>query len=46
MTTADANTRKAQERARKRAAGFVKVEVWVKPEHAQKVREYVRKLSR
>lgn len=46
MTATDANTRKAAERARKRAAGLVKVEVWVKPEHAQKVRDYARKLPR
>ena len=45
MTATDANTRKAQERARKRAEGLVKIEIWVKPEHAQKVRDYVRKLK-
>lgn len=32
--------RKRAERERKRAAGLVPVQVWVRPENAQRVREY------
>ena len=39
-------TRKAQERARKRAEGLKPLEVWAKPEHHAKIRAYVERLSR
>ena len=35
-----ATARKRAERERKRESGLVRVEVWVRPEHAQRVREY------
>lgn len=37
MTATPAKDRKAAERARKRAAGLVQLEVWVRPEHATTV---------
>lgn len=36
--------RKRAERERKREAGLVPVQVWVRPEHAQAVREYADRL--
>ena len=40
-----ANERKAQERKRKREAGLVPLEVWVKPEHVAAVRHYIERLQ-
>ena len=42
--TSDANTRKAQERARKRALGLVKLELWLPTHLHDKVRQYAEKL--
>ena len=42
--TADAKTRKAQERARKRALGLVKLELWLPPSLHDKVRQHAEKL--
>jgi len=39
-TASNALARKRRERERKRREGLVRVEVWVRPEHAQRVREY------
>lgn len=43
--TSDAKTRKAQERARKRALGLVKLELWLPPALHDKVRQYAAKLA-
>jgi len=37
--------RKQAERDRKRLAGLMKIEFWLTPEQAQKVREFVAKLK-
>ncbi len=38
--------RKAKERERKRDAGLVRVEVWVKPEHRGQIRKLADELSK
>ncbi len=40
-----ANERKAAERQRRKEAGLVRVEVWVKPEHVVSVKHYAEKLQ-
>lgn len=37
--------RKAAERKRKKEAGLVQKEVWIRPEHSQRLANYVRKLQ-
>jgi hypothetical protein len=39
-----ASTRKQQERQRRKDAGLVRCEVWVKPEHVAEVRSYAERL--
>jgi len=39
--TATANQRKAAERARKRLAGLIQVEVWIKPEHRTALKAFL-----
>jgi two-component SAPR family response regulator len=39
------NQRKADERARKRERGLIKVEYWIRPEHKDKLNRYVKRLS-
>lgn len=46
MTATDAAARKRAERDRKRSAGLVKVEVWVRPASAEKVRKHAERLHR
>ncbi len=46
MTAADANTRKAQERARKRAQGLSKLEIWADPRDHALIREFAIKAAR
>ena len=41
-----ANERKRQERERKRAAGLIKIEIWLLPDQAKKVRDYAKGLKR
>ena len=41
-----ANERKRQERERKRAAGLIKVEIWLMPDQAKNVRDYAKGLQR
>lgn len=41
-----ATERKAAERAAKRKAGLEPMEVWTRPEHKPKVRQYVERLNR
>ena len=41
-----ANERKRQERERKRAAGLIKIELWLMPDQAKKVRNYAEGLKR
>ena len=36
--------RKRTERERKRGAGLVPVQVWVRPEHVKKIRDYAARL--
>lgn len=43
---ASAAERKQAERDRKREQGFIKVEVWVRPQDADRVRKYAGRLSR
>jgi len=43
---ATANERKRQERERKRAAGLVRIELWLTPDQAKTVREYAEELRR
>ena len=38
--------RKAKERERRKALGLVRVEVWVKPEHRQKIRQLSAELNK
>jgi hypothetical protein len=40
-----ANQRKATERTKKRIAGLVQVEVWIKPEHKQKLKTFLNQLT-
>jgi hypothetical protein len=40
-----ANERKAAERQRRKEAGLVRVEVWVKPEHVASIRHYAARLQ-
>jgi len=40
-----ANERKRQERERKRAAGLIKIELWLMPDQAKKVRDYAKGLK-
>jgi hypothetical protein len=40
-----ANQRKAAERQRRRAAGFVPLEVWVQKDHVSRVRAFVAALK-
>ncbi len=40
-----ANERKAAERQRRKEAGLVRCEVWVKPEHVELVRGYAHGLN-
>jgi hypothetical protein len=42
----DANTRKAAERARKRAAGLSPLEVWLPRDLHDRVRKYVKRIAR
>ncbi len=44
--TANAKTRKAQERARKRALGLVKLELWLPPALHDAVRQRAEELRR
>jgi hypothetical protein len=50
MLSTDNNTdrtaadRKRRERQRRREAGFVPVEVWVRPEHREHLKRYLAKL--
>lgn len=39
-------TRKAEERARKRALGLVKIELWADPRDHQALKEYALKLAK
>lgn len=39
------NERKAAERAAKRKAGLVPMEVWTRPEHRPKVKRYANRLN-
>lgn len=43
--TATPAERKAAERARKKAAGLVKLDVWTKPEHIAAIKAFVATLS-
>jgi hypothetical protein len=45
MTAKTTNQRKADERARKRERGLIKVEYWIHPEHKDKLNRYVKRLS-
>ena len=45
MTAQPANTRKAAERQRRKNAGLVRVEVYVKPEDRQAIRDLADKLT-
>lgn len=40
-----ANERKAAERQRRKEAGLVRVEVWVKPEHVPQIKALVQQLA-
>ena len=40
-----ANERKAAERQRRKDAGLVRCEVWVKPEHVAAVKQYAERLQ-
>lgn len=44
--TSDPNTRKSQERARKRAAGLVRLELWLPPALHEQVRKYVERMKK
>lgn len=39
-------TRQARHKEKRRAAGLVRVEVWVKPEHAEAIKDYAQKLAK
>lgn len=41
-----ASTRKQRERERAKENGLVRVEVYVRPEHRERVREYAQKLCK
>lgn len=43
---ASTSERKAAERAAKRQLGLVPMEVWTKPEHRPKVKQYVERLNK
>lgn len=43
---ASTNERKAAERAAKREAGLVPMEVWTRPEHRSKVKQYVERINK
>jgi hypothetical protein len=45
MIAKTTNQRKADERARKRERGLIKVEYWIRPEHKDKLNRYVKRLS-
>ena len=45
MTAQTPAQRKQAERNRLRAAGLIPVQVWVKPEHAQQIRELAKSLQ-
>lgn len=45
MTETPAKQRKAAERERRRKAGYVRVEVWVRPELVPRVRRYIEQLN-
>lgn len=38
--------RKSAERERKRALGLVKLELWLRPEHHERVRKYAERVAR
>jgi|GEM_PF-1492811 len=46
MPPTTANERKRQERERKRGAGLVRIELWLTPDQAKKVRDYAEGLKR
>ena len=39
-------TRQARHKEKRRAAGLVRVEVWVRPEHAEKVKAFADKIAK
>ena len=45
MTILTPAQRQQRRRDKKKAAGLIKIEIWSKPEHEKKIRDYVKKLK-
>jgi len=45
MPPTTANERKRQERERKRGAGLVRIELWLKPDDAKRVKQYAEEMN-